>query len=642
MAINPANLSRISNLMRGNIATATIGKAQRNLAAVQQQLTTGKRLAVPSDDAGDAAIAQQIRKLLEQRQSYTSNLKAAQSQLSEVDTTLSSVNDLLREAQQVASQNVGSDVSPEERRAAAEIIDSIYSQVLTLANKSSGGLYLFAGDRSTDQPFVEEGGGVKWNGSSRLLSNRVDEGTNLEFMIDGADVFGALATRVRGSVDATPAVTGETRLIDLAGALGKGVGRGTIRIGDGTANVDVDLSDADSIGDVIDRINNAGLSGVNASLGSGGAGLDIAVGGGTNLTIVDVGGGTTAQDLGIRVASPAGVGVGLSGGSVGSKIVPLTLLSSLKGGVGIDRTGLTIRNGQTTKSIDLSTANTVEDMLNAINNAGVGVKAQINPAGSGIDVFNAVQGTAMTISELTGTTAADLGLRSMDANTKLAEINDFAGVKIVDGAEFRITDSLGVAAEVELDGAATMQDVIDAINAAAGGVGAGITASFSATTNNLILTDSAGGGASVRVTNLNGASAVSELGLDANGTATELVGRDVNPINSTGMIASLIRLRDAMRGNDQRGITRAAELLDANETNLIRVRGEVGAKVQEFEDREGRIADQNIATQGLLSELEDTDFTSAIVKFQTLQTSLQASMQATGRSLNLSLMDFLG
>ena len=45
---------------------------------------------------------------------------------------------------------------------------------------------------------------------------------------------------------------------------------------------------------------------------------------------------------------------------------------------------------------------------------------------------------------------------------------------------------------------------------------------------------------------------------------------------------------------------------------------------------------------GLLSNLKDTDFTEAISRFQTLQTALQASMATTAKTLNLSLMDFLG
>ena len=52
------------------------------------------------------------------------------------------------------------------------------------------------------------------------------------------------------------------------------------------------------------------------------------------------------------------------------------------------------------------------------------------------------------------------------------------------------------------------------------------------------------------------------------------------------------------------------------------------------------------ASLGLLVEEiksnEDTDYNEAITKFTTLQTALQANLQTAGRTLNLSLLDFLG
>ena len=119
-------------------------------------------------------------------------------------------------------------------------------------------------------------------------------------------------------------------------------------------------------------------------------------------------------------------------------------------------------------------------------------------------------------------------------------------------------------------------------------------------------------------------------------------GADVAPVESKGIFAHVIRLRNALRTNNQTEITKASEHLDEDLGRVIRIRGEVGARVQAFEARSESLADQNVTTRAMLSELEDTDFTDAIIRFQTLQTSLQASMQAAGQTLNLSLMDFLG
>lgn len=641
MAIAPMTLTRVSNLMRGNLINATVSRTQASLMEVQQQLTTGKRLAMPSDDAGDAAAAGSIRKLLEQRASYKANLDAANTNLSETDAAMSEVTDLLRQAQNIASANVGSDVTSEAREAAATIIDSIYSQMLSTGNKSAAGTYLFAGDRSTEAPFIEAGGGVKWVGSSDVLSNAYDEGANKVFMVDGAEVFGALASRVQGDEDVSPSLGAGTRLADLAGVSRAGVRAGLIELGNGATTALVDLRDADTIGDVVDRINNAGLGGIIASVNAAGTGIDLQAGAGDDVTVREVGGGTAAADLGILHTTSSGTGIDVAGASTNPKVTALTPLASLNGGTGIDQSGLKITNGGATVTIDLLSATTVEDLLNAINGSKANVRAQINSTGTGIDILNAVQGTPLTIAENGGTTASELGVRSFGPTTKLADLNDGDGITQVVGNELKLTDSAGVAFEVDFDGAGNVQDLLDKINAAATTAGAGVTASFATGTNGIVLTDTAGGPGTFAVANANNSNALKELGLEAPQAGGVINGTDVGAVSSQGVFANLIRLRSALHSDDAAEITKAAERLDLDTTRVVRVRGEVGAKVQEFERRTETLADQNIATQAMLGELEDTNFTEAITKFQTLQMSLQAAMQSAGINQRLSLMDFL-
>jgi flagellar hook-associated protein 3 FlgL len=627
--------------MRGNQISSTIARTQANLQEVQQQLTTGKRLAAPSDDAGDAAIAGSIRKLLEQRGAYKTNLDAANNNLAESDSALSDATDLLREAQNIASANVGSDVTSDQREAAATIIDSIYSQMLTTANKSVAGSYLFAGDRSTEPPFVEAGGGVKWVGSTDVLSNSVDEGTDRAFMVDGSAVFGALASRVQGDQDVSPSLSLNTRLADLGGVGGGGVNKGIIQLSDGTTPTAIDLRDADTIGDVIDRINAAGVGGITASLNTGGTGIDLTAGAGDDVTVYEVGGGTMASDLGILQTTGSGAGVNVLGANTSPKITSLTPLSALNGGTGIDLTGISITNGGITKTVSLTGATTVEDLLNSINDSGANVKAQINAAGTGIDILNAVQGIPLTIAENGGTTASELGVRSFAPSTKLSDLNDGYGITNVEGTELKLTDSAGVSFEVDFDGAITVQDVLDKVNAAATAAGASVTASFATATNGIVLTDGAGGGGTLAAANVNNSSAVKELGLEASAASGVISGTDVGAVSSQGVFANLIRLRNALRNDDQTEITKAAEQLSDDTDRVVRIRGGVGAKVQEFDKRTESLADQNVTTKALLGQLEDTDFTDAIIKFQTLQTSLQAAMQSAGINQQLSLMDYL-
>lgn len=639
MAILPLQLARVSNLLRSNVANQTLARTQQQLLEVQNQLSTGKRLNAPSDDPGDAAIVQQLRKTLERRNAYSDNLKQANSQLGEVDSTLGDMSGLLQQAQTIASANVGSDVTADQRQSAAAVIKSIYGQMLTLANKQFEGMYLFAGDRADAAPFVEAGGGVKFVGSRQVLENIYDDNSVLPFMVDGAEVFGALSSRVKGNIDLSPRLSAATRLADLNGVNGKGVQLGPITLGDGSTTAVVDLSHADTIGDVINAINGAGLGGVTAAIGAGGTRLQIIGAPAETLTVNDIGGGTTASDLGILHPTGTGAGVAITGQSIPARVTALTKLTDLRAGAGIDTAhNLVITNGATTVNVNVSAAVTVEDLLNAINGSNANVLAQINDAGDGINILNATQGTLMSIGEAGGTTAADLGVRSYGPGTQLSELNLGKGVRTVTGADIQIDTADGNSFQVDLSSAATIQDVMNAIAAAGGGA---VSAVFSSTTNGIVLADNTAGVAPLTITPVNFSNAAADLGFTNPAVGNTLTSGDVNLIKAQGVFSNLAKLRDALLSSDQTAITASAEGLRDDFDRVARVRGQTGARVQELESRQNRLDEQNLATKSLLSSLEDTDFTEAVSRFQTLQNSLQASLQTSGRMLNMSLLDFL-
>ena len=636
--ILPISLARVSNLLQTDVSTQQITQTQRDLLEVQNELSTGERLNAPSDDPGDSAIVMQLQKTLEQRDAYSKNLQNAQSQLSEVDSSLGDLTDLLQQAQTIASQNVGSQVTSDQRQAAAAVVETLYNQAVSIGNKQFEGAYLFAGDKSTNAPFVPANGGIQFVGSTQLLQNVDDENVSLKFQVSGADVFGALSSRVMGSVDLTPSLTPTTRIADLNGATNSGVQLGTIQIGNGTTTANVDLSHADTIQDVANAINAAGVGNITASIA--GNHLVLSTSGADNITVNDVGGGSTAADLGILQTTGAGAGASVVGASVQPKVTLLTPLSALRNGAGISTGGLVITNGQASANISLSSATTVEDLLNAVNGSGVNVRAQINATGNGIDILNPIQGTKMTISENGGTTAADLGVRSFNPSTNLSELNGGKGVATVNpGPDFQITRSDGTSFTVSLSGAVTVQDVINRINTASGG--AGVTASFATTGNGITLTDTAGGAGTLTVTPMNFSTAAADLGLTAPAVGNVIQGTDVDPVEASGLFANLAKLRDALNANDQAGITAAAQGLQADHDRVVEIRGTNGAAVQEVQSRQTSLQGQNIATQALLSQLKDTDFPTAIEKFSTLQTSLQATLETTAKSLQLSLLDFL-
>jgi flagellin-like hook-associated protein FlgL len=636
MSFDVLSSARISDLYRDTVASSNLDSVQVQLANMEQELSTGKAVTAPSDNPTAAASIEQLQKTITYQTQYTTNLTQGTAQLNEVDSSLGGLSTLLNQAQSIASQNVSNLTSASARASAASVIDSIYNQALSTANTQYNGTYLFGTDNAQNQPYVQTATGLQYNASDTTLNQTFDTGTDLSFQVTGSEAFGGESASVSTGTDISPSLSGTQRIVDLRGANGSGVKLGAIKIGNGTTTTSVDLSNADSVSDVIDDINNAGIAGVTASLTNNGILLNAAPT--ANITVTDVTGGTTAADLGIATATGGGAGVSVTGADIGAKVTDFTPLSSLRGGLGIDTTGFTITNGGTPKTISLAGLNTVQDLVNAVNSSGTGVSASINSDGTGIDLKNITSGASLSVSEDGGTTATELGFRTFSPSTLLSSLNDGQGVSQPAGNQFAVTTADGSTTNFSLSGAVTVQDAIDQINAQGGGK---VTAAFATTGNGIVLTDTTTGTGTLSVTALNAATTASDLGLTGTATGNKITGTDVNGVDAPGLFTDLNALRVALRSNDTNGITQAAEALQNDASTITNLQGTVGARTQELTAQSTSLSAQGIATQSLLSKYQDVDYTTAITQYQALQNSLQASLEVTAKTTQLTLLNYL-
>jgi flagellar hook-associated protein 3 FlgL len=625
----------------------TLQQNQLAMFLEQNRLATGRRFVTPSENPVAAAQSLNMNEILDQQEQLTTNAQHADDTLSAADFALTEINDLLIEAHSIASQSLGQLSSAEERDASAELISSIIEQLVTVGNREFQGRYLFAGRDNTDQPFVSAMGKTAYLGDTGDVTVRVDDGELEAINVSGDELFNALSGVVTGSVDLNPVISASTRLEDLDGALSLGIRDGQIVINEegGAGAFQVDLTTADTIGDVVDFINAAAeAAGATVTATLTDVGLQLTPGG-SPVSVSDTSAGLVAGDLGILTA-PA-TSAPIVGADLGVRLTATTSVADLAGGAGVDlANGLIITNGAEQVAVDLSDAETVQDVLNKINNAGVHVRARINDAGTGMEVVNLVSGTAMSIGENGGTTAADLGIRSFDTDRLLSDLNFGRGVEFKAGNDdIRITskDAAAPTVDVNLDGAETVGDVIDLINTAAADAGVDIVASLATTGNGIRIVDNTGGAGSLSVSRLNYSYAIDDLGLNkfVADPATELVSDDTGTVQADSVLTALYDLEAALRGDDEKGISNAAERLNVFMDDVVRIQGIVGARSRTMQDRLTQLENASFATQEFLSQVQDLDYTESVTKFQQAQTALQASMTSGSLLLNLSLMDFL-
>lgn len=365
-----------------------------------------------------------------------------------------------------------------------------------------------------DDPAVTAGNeSVVYDQDAKTLTFHIDQGATT-----ADDIIAALAGSAAGD-DFTAANVGD--------------GSGLISTTDGAftrGGAEQDATDEVTLGDLLDTINAAGDGRLKAELRPDGDGLQI-----TDLT-EDRGGQFT---IAAAFDSPALDALGLDGATAAGGVITgsrllgglkTVLLDSLNGGQGLDlgQLDLTDRAGASV-SVDLSTAETLDDVLEAINTqaaaAGVQIEVGVNAARTGLQltdtsgaatgpliVANDAKNTADQLGLTTNANVSDvkgasLNRQSVSANTRLAELNGGAGVY---QGEFQITDSSGAGATISIGpDIETVGQLIEEINNKAPNVEARVNDAG----DGLILIDKAGGDGKLMVSEVGGGSAAADLHL---------------------------------------------------------------------------------------------------------------------------------
>lgn len=147
-----------------------IQNASARLAAMSQQLATGKRIVKPSDDPTGTYQAVNMRGLKAGMDQYQKNLNAATGALGYIDNTANDMTDLLNQSYQLAVQGANATTDQTGREAMAAQISSIQSRLLDLANsKGPDGGYMFAGQKSSTKPYVLTGGVLQFQGDTKPI-----------------------------------------------------------------------------------------------------------------------------------------------------------------------------------------------------------------------------------------------------------------------------------------------------------------------------------------------------------------------------------------------------------------------------------------------------------------------------------------
>lgn len=684
MNVSSTDPRRVSNLQVSRVALSNITRTNYDLFRAQTQLSTGRLVHRPSDDAVKAASITILDDRLDLAQQRLRNLDHGGAALESLDQALASVSDVILEAKGIVASQINFGTSATERRAQAAVISTMLETLYSISNRSSVAGHMFAGSATGQAPMRELFGGYQYVGEGTGLFTDLGPDANVPLTLGAGQVLGAVSARVAGIEDLTPALTGDTRITDLGGARGVGVELAEVTIAiDGVPIADLDLTGADTVQDVADRLTAAiraheedeevtilGPGGISFSGGAFSIDIAAATPPATDpeLTITDSEAGVAALDLGLTSAT----GITFSpSNALGVSVSPrLTWLTPVGGFAESPLGTIVVRNAGQTRSIDLSEAQSLGDIRDLVQNAGVGLRVEIGEDGRSINILNTVASTrsgAMSITEGADglLTASRLGIRSFSSQTRISDFNDGRGVSIVTGGtdpltglpdpardvDFRICLGNGVEFDVDLrpQDMVTVQTLIDRINASAAEASVDVPGTFQAVVladqNGIALRQAPEFPVSITVEARNGSLAADQLGLRSGTfqpTTGVLLGEDRATVRVDSLFTQLLDLRDALLENDTAGIALAGERLESSVARAAEVRATVGSYAQRIDFATRRQEDLVLIDEQARSTLRDLDYTEAAVRFSLLQNQLQAGLQATAANASQSLLDFLG
>ena len=190
MRVNP-------NPMPDLLAALNQAKLESQQASIE--IASGRSVNEPSDNPTAAALLVENNDQATFNSGYLQSLNSVQGQFSTADSTLSSVVTALQRAISLGVEGANGTLSDSDRGAVATELQGIQSQLVSLANTSYQGRYVFAGTNTNAPPFVADNtvaSGVRYAGNTGVNQVSIGSGYKLAVNLPGSQLFSAAGNDV--------------------------------------------------------------------------------------------------------------------------------------------------------------------------------------------------------------------------------------------------------------------------------------------------------------------------------------------------------------------------------------------------------------------------------------------------------------
>ncbi|MEN0110498.1 MAG: hypothetical protein AAF805_07210, partial [Planctomycetota bacterium] len=134
-SIPPISTTRVTDAMTRGRLTAQIQSDQRALERLQNQLSTGYRIFLPSDDAASAQRAMTLQRTIERKEQSATNVQGSIAALANTEATLAELSTTLNALKSQSLAVIGSPASEQQRQGVVSEINALLDTIVQVGNR---------------------------------------------------------------------------------------------------------------------------------------------------------------------------------------------------------------------------------------------------------------------------------------------------------------------------------------------------------------------------------------------------------------------------------------------------------------------------------------------------------------------------
>lgn len=200
---------RITHKTLANTVINNLNTSMRRMNRLQEQLSSGKAIARPSDDPAGVARAMIIHTTQNDIEQYQKNIADATTWMNVTDAALGQMEEALIKARDKVLQAANDTQGIDERETIARQLDQFRDELIDLGNQTYQGRYLFAGNKTTGaKPFAYDSASktVTYGGNTARNAVEFSQGITMDINTHGVEIFGPARETLQALIDLSVAL----------------------------------------------------------------------------------------------------------------------------------------------------------------------------------------------------------------------------------------------------------------------------------------------------------------------------------------------------------------------------------------------------------------------------------------------------